>query len=105
MKINHLSQWAGSSLLAMSLTVCAIAAPAIAQTEAAPGSNTNENVQQNNAPNVDTTPFQETKGKSDNYGWLGLFGLLGLLNLLRKPEQPTAYREPEATTSQPSDRY
>lgn len=102
---KQFSQWASASLLAMSLVAGAIALPAVAQTNNAPGAGNTENVQQNNAPNVDTTPFQETRGKADNYGWLGLFGLLGLLNLLRKPEERTAYREPEVTTSQTSDRY
>lgn len=104
MKAYNFSQWVSASVLAMSLTVGAIALPAMAQTDAAPGNNNTGNVQQNNAPNLDTTPFQETKGRTDNYGWLGLFGLLGLLNLLRKSEEPRAYREPNVSVGQTSDR-
>lgn len=96
---------ASTGLLVAGLTVATIAPSAIAQTDPAPGSSPSENVQQNNAPNVDTTPFQETQGKTDNYGWLGLFGLLGLLNLLRKPEERRVYREPDVTTSQAQDRF
>lgn len=105
MSYRHFSQWASVSVLVTSLTVGAVMSPAMAQTDTAPGSNSPENVQQNNAPNVDTTPFQETRGKADNYGWLGLFGLLGLLNLLRKPQERSAYRDPDVVTSQQSDRY
>lgn len=104
MNQNAFSRWASASALAVSLVVGAIALPATAQTNPAPGTNAPESMQQNNAPNLDTTPFQETKGKADNYGWLGLFGLIGLLNLLRKPEERTAYRDPNVAASQPSER-
>ncbi|MDX2232359.1 MAG: WGxxGxxG family protein [Leptolyngbyaceae cyanobacterium bins.349] len=105
--MKRFNQFVSTSLLAMGLSLTATVLPVAAQTNPAPGAApTTENPQQNNAPNLDTTPFQETRGKADNYGWLGLFGLLGLLNLLRKPEQATAYREPDvATTSQTQDRY
>ncbi|MDX2240969.1 MAG: WGxxGxxG family protein [Leptolyngbyaceae cyanobacterium bins.302] len=95
---------ASVGFLVTGITIASIAPSAIAQTNPAPGSSPSENVQQNNAPNVDTTPFQETEGKTDNYGWLGLFGLLGLLNLLRKPEEHRVYREPDVTASQTRDR-
>ncbi len=104
MNQNSIARWISASALAISLAVGAITLPASAQTSPAPGPGNTESVQQNNAPNLDTTPFQETKGKADNYGWLGLFGLLGLLNLLRKPETRTAYRDPNVVTSQPSER-
>lgn len=104
MKQLSLSKWAGASMLAISLAMTSATLPAGAQT--APNNNpadspAAQDLRNNNSPNLDTTPLQETRGKADNYGWLGLLGLLGLLNLLRKPSRPattTAYREPDATT-------
>lgn len=105
MKSNKLSQVFAASILALGLAATPLALPASAQTETAPNNNT-ETFGENNRPNLDTTPLQETEGQHDNYGWLGLIGLVGLLNLLRKPKQPVAYRDPNATTEvgQPGSR-
>lgn len=107
MKSNKLSNVFAASIMALGLAVTPLALPASAQTETAPNNNTNtETFGENNRPNLDTTPFQETEGQHDNFGWLGLIGLLGLLNLFRKPKQRAAYRDPDARTEvgQPGSR-
>jgi hypothetical protein len=93
MKSSKLSNVIGMAALALSLSLVPSVLPAAAQTQ--DNNNPTTDIQNNNAPNLDTTPFQETRGKVDNYGWLGVFGMLGLLNLLRKPKAPTAYEEPD----------
>ena len=99
-----ISKWLGASILAVGLAVTSAPLSATAQDSSpAPGTSpSQENPATDNAPNIDTTPFQEARGNVDNYGWLGLLGLVGLLNLFRKPEAPPAYREP--TTGRTSDR-
>jgi hypothetical protein len=96
MKPLTVSKFIGASILALGLAVTPLALPVSAQ------SNTN----QNNQPGLDTTPLQETKGKSDNFGWLGLIGLIGLANLLRKrkepSKEPTYYRDPNVE-AEPTD--
>lgn len=107
MKRSNISKFVGTGVLALSLAVLpatlSVSAQDAAPNNAAPTSP--QDMQNNNAPNVDTTPFQETKGKADNFGWLGLIGLLGLLNLLRKPEEPVAYRDPGVAAGRTGDRY
>jgi hypothetical protein len=100
-----LLKWLGASLLAIALMVSSATFPATAQDSSpSPGSSpATQDPRVDNAPNVDTTPFQEARGNADNYGWLGLLGLVGLLNLFRKPEPPPAYREP-TTPGRTSDR-
>lgn len=99
MKRFTLSKIAGVGLVALSLAVFPLSLPTSAQTNNNnPAGDAIQDTREDNAPNLDTTPFQETKGKTDNWGWLGLIGLVGLLNLLRKPERPTAYREPDVAT-------
>ena len=104
MKRTAFSRWMGACLLALSLVAAPTVLPAAAQDNPASGNNSAQDFKSNNAPNLDTTPLQETKGKTDNYGWLGLIGLLGLLNLLRKPKTTVTYREPDVTT-RAGDRY
>lgn len=97
MKSSKLLKVIGTAALAASLSLLPSVLPATAQTQS-PGSSPTTEVERNNAPNLDTTPFQESKGTADNYGWLGAFGLLGLLNLFRKPKAPTAYEEPNVAS-------
>jgi hypothetical protein len=104
MKRFTLSKVAGAGLVALSLAVLPVALPASAQTNNNPANEAVQETREDNAPNLDTTPLQETRGQKDNWGWLGLVGLAGLLNLLRKPERPTAYREPDVVTRS-GDRY
>jgi hypothetical protein len=105
MKPFTLSKVAGVGLVALSLAVFPVTLPASAQTNNNnPANEAVQETREDNAPNLDTTPFQETRGQKDNWGWLGLIGLAGLLNLLRKPERPTAYREPDVATRS-GDRY
>lgn len=107
MKSNKLSQVFAASIMTLGLAVTPLALPASAQTETTPNNNTNtETFGENNRPNLDTTPLQETEGQHDNYGWLGLIGLVGLLNLLRKPKKHVPYRDSNATTEvgQPGSR-
>lgn len=91
---NMLSKLTGATLIVCSITVLPSALPSVssvlAQAEAP----------SNNAPNLDTTPLQETEGTIDNFGWLGLIGLLGLLNLFRKPKAADSY--PTTTTGEDS---
>jgi hypothetical protein len=89
MKQHKLLKFLGTGLLAAGLVLTPLALPGSAQT--APDQTTTENLGENNQPNLDTTPFQETKGQTDNFGWLGILGALGLLNLLRKPDTGDQY--------------
>lgn len=89
MKSSDLSKVVGASVLALSVAILPLSLPASAQTSTEP----NPTNVDNNGPVLDTTPFQETRGVADNWGWLGLIGLLGLLNLFRKGEEPGRYTE------------
>lgn len=90
MKLSHLTKIVGGLALTVGLLGVPSVLPVVAQQ--------NPDVPANNAPNYDSTPFQESEGVIDNYGWLGLIGLLGLLNLLRKPK-PVASPPPIDQTS------
>lgn len=99
----------GTAIASLGAALLVATPPSLAQ-DNQPGTNpvqeTTQDLQQGNAPNLDTTPLQETEGENDNFGWLGLIGLVGLVNLFRKPSRPAVYREPDvATTPRSSDRY
>lgn len=92
MKRSNLSNLVGASLLALSLTTLPLSLPASAQNNA----QSSPTVVNDNGPVLDSTPFKETKGVVDNWGWLGVLGLLGLLNLFRREPEAmphTDYRE------------
>lgn len=104
MKRFTLSKVAGIGLIALSLTVLPSTLPTLAQTNNSPANETVQDAQNNNAPNLDTTPLQEGEGTIDNWGWLGLIGLVGLYNFFRKPARPAAYQEPDIATPPSGDR-
>lgn len=103
--MKRLSKLAGIGVMALSVAVLPATLPSVAQTNNNPANEAIQETQQNNQPNLDTTPLQETEGQADNWGWLGLIGLVGLFNLFRKPSRATAYREPDMAGRSSSDRY
>lgn len=98
---NHASKILTASVIAASIAILPLSLPASAQTDT--GTQPNTTTEDTTRPTIDTTPFQETKDGNNNWGWLGLLGLIGLANLFRKPKQPVAYADPDATTR--SSRY
>jgi hypothetical protein len=95
MKKDSLLQILGAGAIAAVLAVAPLSLPGHAQTNTAPNQSETGKFAQNNQPNLDTTPLQETEGQNDNFGWLGLLGALGLLNLLRKPKTTEDHRQAE----------
>jgi len=99
MKKESLLKFLGAGAIAVGLAVAPLSLPGHAQTDTAPNQSQTGEFGQNNQPNLDTTPLQETEGQADNFGWLGLLGALGLLNLLRKPKATDDYRQTEGHRS------
>lgn len=89
MKRFNLSKVVGAAVLSLSLATVPLSLPASAQSS--PDVQTSP---ESNAPTVDTTPFQETKGDNNNWGWLGLLGLIGLANLFRKSKHSEGSSDP-----------
>lgn len=95
MKTSQISKMAGVTFLALSLTMLPSALPASAQ----------NNLGENQAPVIDTTPLQESENEENgNWGWLGLLGLIGLANLFRKNKRHVTHQEPDVVSG-PGPRY
>lgn len=97
MKVTSVSKVLSASIIAASIAILPLSLPASAQTDTQPNTTT-PTTENTTGPTVDTTPFQETSGGNNNWGWLGLLGLIGLANLFRKPKQTVTYTETDATT-------
>jgi len=91
--MKRLTNWFGTAILSLSLTVGALSGGALAQSTSDPGGRGT------------TTSTTATNGSRDNrdnhgfdWGWLGLLGLVGLLGLIpRRPD--TDYRNTTGTTT------
>lgn len=95
MKRSNLFKLVGASALSFTLVIL----PSSLPTSALENTEPNANIVNNNRPVLDSTPFQQTKGIIDNWGWLGLLGLLGLLNLFRREPEPVRYTNDRETNS------
>lgn len=92
MNVSKISKFIAAGVLATSVAVVPLNAPASAQTNTAPDTTTN------------TAPRQgvnDTERDNDfDWGWLGLLGLAGLAGLAgRKREEPARYRDPNEVGS------
>ncbi|MBW4422050.1 MAG: hypothetical protein KME13_23020 [Myxacorys californica WJT36-NPBG1] len=98
-----MSKFAAKIALITALLVAPGALPAFSQT--APGGGTTTTT-----PGDTTTQVDDDNDNGGENGYWGLLGLLGLFGLLgrksrRDETTTTAYRDPDAVSSTPRDRY
>lgn len=96
LKPLNLSKIVGVGVLSLSMTILPLGLSVSAQESPSPGS-TGEGTQMTETPGAQMTETPESGDRDFDWGWLGLIGLAGLAGLARKREEPTRYRDPNAT--------
>lgn len=89
---THLSKIVGASVLSLSLGILPLAIPASAQSDIAPGTSIDNNI---NAPGERVVG--ESGDRDFDWGWLGLLGLLGLAGLKGGSKQKNSVQQRRTT--------
>lgn len=100
-----MSKFAAKIALITALLVAPGALPAFSQTS--PGGGTTTTTPGDTTTTTQTNDDYNDEGRNGYWGLLGLLGLFGLLGRKsqRNESTTTAYRDPDAVSSTPRDRY